>query len=385
MEKKLCKICEDILKDESKIKEFTEIETVDEMYEYFLKQIPNLSEEEFDDFVFDALENYEKIQDVSNLIGDNALENVAGGLNLTTKIASGVLALTSLFASTVGATSEMPSNMNPSVNTSASKNLNATEPIKTESPEKGSDNTSFFSKYFNKEKLNNIKLKVSDKFKKTKNWIKNHKLLVSGVTVAILAAPVIYSNIRYAKPRNLTGNVVGETDAEISKYSTKDFTSSDLQYRENEAQIKSKVDEILKEMNQHGCKNDYEKAVFLHDYIYKHCEFDMGRALDFFANTDRFRGKGCHDASGCLLYDRAVCSGISEAYALLLSSVGVECKCIYGVSYKMQHAWNIVKINGQWYHVDITWDLLFKAMHGKYSWFMCTKKEIEKDHKPDMA
>lgn len=106
----------------------------------------------------------------------------------------------------------------------------------------------------------------------------------------------------------------------------------------------------------------------------------MGRAIDFFANTNRFRGKGCHYESGCLLYNRAVCSGISQAYALLLNRAGVECKCISGVSYGMDHAWNIVKIGKYWYHVDLTWDLLFKAAHGKYAWFMCTDQEIRKDH-----
>lgn len=39
--------------------------------------------------------------------------------------------------------------------------------------------------------------------------------------------------------------------------------------------------------------------------------------------------------------------------------------------------------NGMWYHVDLTWDLFAKALHGKYSWFMLTEKEITKDHTID--
>lgn len=377
MKEKLFEICEDILKDDSKNKEFEKIQTMDEMYEYFHKQIPDLSADEFDDFVVTAFENCEKTQNIP----EDTLADVAGGLNWGTKITSGALALASFFAPAIGATSGTNNNTNPPISISAYKNLNNVSSATLTNTKDISSQSSISIT----QKLSSIKSTVSEKFKKTKNWMKNHKLIVAGATMAILSAPLIYSNIKYASPRKLAEGVVGETDAEISKYNTRDFTSSDLQYRENGEQIKSKVDEILKEMNQHGCKSDYEKAVFLHNYIYEHCEFDMGRAVDFFANTNRFRGKGCHDASGCLLYNRAVCSGISEAYALLLSSAGVECKCIYGVSYKMQHAWNIVKINGQWYHVDITWDLLFRAMHGKYSWFMCTKKEIEKDHKPDMV
>lgn len=377
MEKKLYEVCRDILKSKSETEKFTQLHTVDEMYEYFAKHISTLSEEEFDSFLVDALEDYKQIQNASKAINDKPLENVAGGFNVGTKIASGAFALSFLIPS-VGATSKTLNNINIPTSTSILKNPSNTDSATQTNSAETRENSGFFSKYFNSKKL-------SEKFQKTKNWIKRHKkAVITTAILAALAAPSIYSHIKYSTPRKITPDLVGESDTQISRYYAYNHTFDDIQYSKNKAQIESKVNEIIDEMNKHNCKSDYEKAIFLHDYIYKHCEFDMGRALDFFANTNRFRSEGCHDESGCLLNNRAVCSGISQAYALLLNRTGIECKYINGYSYGMYHAWNIVKINGRWYHVDITWDLLFKAAHGKYAWFMLTESEIKKDHTPDI-
>lgn len=53
----------------------------------------------------------------------------------------------------------------------------------------------------------------------------------------------------------------------------------------------------------------------------------------------------------------AVCDGYSKAAKLMLNHFGVECDfvigdCIQGGG----HAWNLVKLDGEWYHLDVTWN-----------------------------
>ena len=57
---------------------------------------------------------------------------------------------------------------------------------------------------------------------------------------------------------------------------------------------------------------------------------------------------------GLLVKGTAVCQGYAEAYMDLMTRAGIP--CIIVVSEDMNHSWNLVKIGGSWYHVDVTWD-----------------------------
>jgi hypothetical protein len=57
---------------------------------------------------------------------------------------------------------------------------------------------------------------------------------------------------------------------------------------------------------------------------------------------------------GTLVDGVAVCQGYALANCLLLSKLGVNCAFV--TSEPMNHAWNLVQLDGQWYHVDTTWN-----------------------------
>ena len=59
-------------------------------------------------------------------------------------------------------------------------------------------------------------------------------------------------------------------------------------------------------------------------------------------------------AYGVFVEEIAVCQGYALAYKLLCDRVGIECYMV--TSDSMNHAWNIVWLDGSWYHVDATWD-----------------------------
>ncbi|MBO4619486.1 MAG: Ig-like domain-containing protein, partial [Victivallales bacterium] len=89
--------------------------------------------------------------------------------------------------------------------------------------------------------------------------------------------------------------------------------------------------------------SDLEKALVLHDFVCSNCEYDETASLSHI-----------RDAYGALVLKRAVCAGYAISYAHLLRKVGVPVD--YIASDSMNHAWNAVYIDGEWYHVDVTWD-----------------------------
>ncbi len=88
---------------------------------------------------------------------------------------------------------------------------------------------------------------------------------------------------------------------------------------------------------------EVEKALLLHDRIILHCAYEEEEFLpmDF-------------TLYGALIERTAVCQGYSLAYKYLLKMVGMESYICS--SQLLNHAWNIVTVNGTKYHVDVTWD-----------------------------
>lgn len=53
----------------------------------------------------------------------------------------------------------------------------------------------------------------------------------------------------------------------------------------------------------------------------------------------------------------AVCEGYATAAKLMLGELGIDCDIQNGVCHNGGgHAWNLVKLNGQWYQMDVTWN-----------------------------
>lgn len=80
-----------------------------------------------------------------------------------------------------------------------------------------------------------------------------------------------------------------------------------------------------------------EKALFLHDYLATHAQYDTGS-----------------DAYTILTKGTGVCQAYTLAYRLLLNRVGIPSGTVS--SENLHHIWNLVQIGDSWYHVDVTWD-----------------------------
>ena len=86
--------------------------------------------------------------------------------------------------------------------------------------------------------------------------------------------------------------------------------------------------------------SDLETALFLHDYLATHAQYD---------ETLQIR-----DAYTILVEGTGVCQAYTLAYRLLLNRVNITSGTV--TSRSLNHIWNILLIDGNWYHVDVTWD-----------------------------
>ena len=90
--------------------------------------------------------------------------------------------------------------------------------------------------------------------------------------------------------------------------------------------------------------------------------------------------RGCHSTAEIVLEGKGVCSAYTSAAQLLMHMVKIDCRRIYGTK-KMNHVWNLVEIDNEWYHMDVTWDdpkgITDLRM---YNYFLLTDVEMDADH-----
>lgn len=151
-----------------------------------------------------------------------------------------------------------------------------------------------------------------------------------------------------------------------------------ISHREKlESKVKSILSQIIKPN-----MTDYQKELAVHDYLVENCEYDIEAV-----NSSKFKAES-FTAYGALCLGLAVCEGYAEAASILLNRAGVETKIITGTSKGVGHAWNLVKVGGEFYHLDITWDdpyLAGKKNGIMYHYFNLTDSDISRDHQWDKS
>ena len=105
--------------------------------------------------------------------------------------------------------------------------------------------------------------------------------------------------------------------------------------------------------------NDMQKAKALHDWVCNNTKY---------ASEDEQNLKNLVDSS-IYMDGVAVCDGYSRTYNLLLHEAGVESVYVRNKT----HAWNLVKLDGKWFHVDTTWD---DGEPFSYDWFLRSDKQM---------
>lgn len=147
------------------------------------------------------------------------------------------------------------------------------------------------------------------------------------------------------------------------------------------ANMKEELNNEISKINSKlaGAQSDYEKEVLLHDLL--------ATNIDYFAYSDYNEIPSVkHTVYGALVEKSAVCDGITKALQILLNKNNIDSIFVTGVSEGVPHAWCKVKIEGEYYNVDITSD---KALNSEnrdlivHSYLNVSDQEISRTHSFD--
>lgn len=133
-------------------------------------------------------------------------------------------------------------------------------------------------------------------------------------------------------------------------------------------EINNKVDKILNE-NVNNNMPPKEKIRAIHDYIIDHTEYDKLKYEN--KNDDTYKS---NTAYGVLIEGYGTCNGYADAMEIFLDKMNV-------INYKIsneEHIWNLVYLDGKWYHLDLTWDdPISETNINRDTYFLITTKTLE--------
>lgn len=122
--------------------------------------------------------------------------------------------------------------------------------------------------------------------------------------------------------------------------------------KETYAEQKEKLDEVcgkvISTLTDPG--DEFRTELEIHDFIVENCKYRLEKGEFVYSS-----------AYGALVNGEAACEGYSKAAKLLFDMVGMENAVISGISDNTEdpegpHMWNAVKVNGDFYYLDCTWD-----------------------------
>lgn len=149
---------------------------------------------------------------------------------------------------------------------------------------------------------------------------------------------------------------------------------------EKDAAILSAAEEVLQEVTS-GDMTDYETERAVYRWLVENVTYDWGHQ-SFFQEMD----PDSPDPYGALVDRTAICLGYATTFQLLMDMSGVECITVVGAAFDSSedHAWNMVRLDGEWYCVDATWDMGIPEQY--WSYFNVTSDWMaDTDHQWDYA
>ena len=150
--------------------------------------------------------------------------------------------------------------------------------------------------------------------------------------------------------------------------------------REHQKALGARVDKLVRTAMKFS---EWDKEKYVHDFICENIRYD------------KLKKPYSHEIIGPLGHGVGVCEGIAKSVKVLCDTLGVWCIIAIcgnnpekGIKYR--HTWNIVRINGQYYHLDATFDNTLGKNEGgltsiRYDYFNLDDKNIFRDHEPLIA
>ncbi len=225
-----------------------------------------------------------------------------------------------------------------------------------------------YSKFFYS-KLDNNSKKVYDKI--LDGWL-NYK---ESVTISGFNGKVDYKDIlRYVYDDHPELFYVDFNKVSVMFAPFTSIVSMKMLYpKEQCEQIKQDIAEVVLKVER-MCKPDTDREKVVHDYLSQNVMYSSAPYA-----------VSAHNIKGALIDRSAVCEGYARAFKLLCDAVEIPCIIINGTAIdsngnKEKHAWNIVRMKKNNYHVDVTWDCGINATSGVPLYYNVPDEYIAKDH-----
>lgn len=141
--------------------------------------------------------------------------------------------------------------------------------------------------------------------------------------------------------------------------------------KDHQKAMQARVEKLARPMQK---ATDWEKLLYIHDFICKNVKYD------------KLKKQYSHEIIGALGHGVGVCEGIAKSVKVLCDAMNLWCVIALaennpekGVKYR--HAWNIVRLDKKYYHLDCTFDnSLGNPEEIRYDYFLLNDKQIFRDH-----
>lgn len=159
------------------------------------------------------------------------------------------------------------------------------------------------------------------------------------------------------------------------------YAFTEVESTEYQELLEQKIKDILTLCENY--ESDYEKALFLYEYIIQNTQYNLEVAQNIFIDDSK-DFYICQNLLGVILYGEGICSGYAQAYSYLLNAVGIDAFCVSGTADNVSHQWNLIYLQGSPYYVDTTWGdpVSTDSSEGyiNYNYFAMTSEELFKTH-----
>ena len=143
--------------------------------------------------------------------------------------------------------------------------------------------------------------------------------------------------------------------------------------RDHQKAMKARVEKLARPAMKYS---EMEKVQYIHDFICQNVRYD------------KLKKPYSHEIIGPLGQGVGVCEGIAKAVKILCDALGIWCVIALseanpdkGIKYR--HAWNVIRIGSQYYHLDATFDNTLGCADGiRYDYFCLSDRQNFRDHEP---
>lgn len=159
------------------------------------------------------------------------------------------------------------------------------------------------------------------------------------------------------------------------------FANDTETIEKREEEVEMAATEILSGISPDA--SNYDKALYVYETVVKTVDYERGVP-------------DSQNMYSAIVNKVSVCAGYAKMTQYLLKRLGIQCIYVTGISAGEAHAWNIVKVDDKYYHMDTTWgDPVFASTEGgesaipegyvNYDYFCVNDEQISRNHVVDIS